>query len=24
MIKITVDQSVEDALEQSFPTPYGA
>lgn len=24
MIKITVDQSVEDALERAFPTPYGA
>ncbi len=24
MIKITVDQSVEEALERAFPTPYGA
>ncbi len=24
MIKITVDQSVENALERAFPTPYGA
>ena len=24
MIKITVDQSVEDALQRAFPRPHGA